>query len=84
MTKRIFWLVIIGYLLVTAYFVSWTYFQYTEQAEQSSLFRLEGIAEDAPVGGIGVSRIGRRAVRRRSRPERSQLQRAGSRAAGRR
>lgn len=44
MTKRIFWLVIIGYLLVTAYFVGWTYFRFCEQAEQSSLFRLEGIA----------------------------------------
>ena len=44
MTKRIFWLVISGYLLVTAYFVGRTYFQYTEQAEQSSLLRLEGIA----------------------------------------
>jgi signal transduction histidine kinase len=44
MTKRIFWLVFIGYLLVTAYFVGWTYFRFCEQAEQSSLFRLEGIA----------------------------------------
>ena len=44
MTKRIFWLVFIGYLLITAYFVSWTYFRFCEQAEQSSLFRLEGIA----------------------------------------
>lgn len=44
MTKRIFWLVIIGYLLVTAYFVGWTYFRLCEQAEQSNLFRLEGIA----------------------------------------
>ncbi len=44
MTKRIFWLVIIGYLLVTAYFVGWTYFRFCQQAEQSSLFRLEGIA----------------------------------------
>lgn len=44
MTKRIFWLVIIGYLLVTAYFVGWTYFRFCDQAERSSLFRLEGIA----------------------------------------
>ena len=44
MTKRIFWLVLTGYLLVTAYFVSWTYFRFCEQAEQSSLLRLEGIA----------------------------------------
>ena len=44
MTKRIFWLVFTGYLLITAYFVSWTYFRFCEQAEQSSLLRLEGIA----------------------------------------
>ena len=44
MTKRIFFLVIVGYLLVTAYFVLWTYFRLCEQAERSSLFRLEGIA----------------------------------------
>ena len=44
MTKRIFWLVLTGYLLVTAYFVSWTYLRFCEQAEQSSLLRLEGIA----------------------------------------
>ncbi len=44
MTKRIFALVLIGYLLVTAYFVGWTYFRACDQAESSSLFRLEGIA----------------------------------------
>jgi signal transduction histidine kinase len=44
MTKRILWLVLIGYLLVTAYFVGWTYFRSCDQAESSSLLRLEGIA----------------------------------------
>ncbi|MBL7814871.1 MAG: HAMP domain-containing histidine kinase [Saprospiraceae bacterium] len=44
MTKRIFWLVLIGYLLVTAYFVGWTYYRSCDQAERSNLFRLEGIA----------------------------------------
>jgi signal transduction histidine kinase len=43
-TRRIFWLVFTGFLLVTAYFTGWTYYHFCQQAEQSSLLRLEGIA----------------------------------------
>ena len=43
-TTRIFLWVTLGYLLVTAYFTIWTYREQCQQSEQSSLFRLEGIA----------------------------------------
>jgi signal transduction histidine kinase len=43
-TSRIFVLVLIGYLLITAYFTVWNYRRQSEQYEERSLFRLEGIA----------------------------------------
>jgi hypothetical protein len=43
-TSRIFLLVLIGYLLITAYFTIWNYQRQSEQYEERSLFRLEGIA----------------------------------------
>jgi signal transduction histidine kinase len=43
-TSRIFLLVLIGYLLITAYFTVWNYQRQSEQYEERSLFRLEGIA----------------------------------------
>lgn len=43
-TSRIFLLVLVGYLLITAYFTIWTYRRQSEQYEERSLFRLEGIA----------------------------------------
>lgn len=43
-TSRIFLLVFIGYLLITAYFTIWNYQHQSEQYEERSLFRLEGIA----------------------------------------
>ena len=43
-TSRIFLLVLIGYLLITAYFTVWNYRRQSEQYEERSLFRLEGIA----------------------------------------
>jgi signal transduction histidine kinase len=43
-TSRIFLLVLTGYLLITAYFTIWNYQRQSEQYEERSLFRLEGIA----------------------------------------
>jgi signal transduction histidine kinase/cbb3-type cytochrome oxidase subunit 3 len=43
-TSRIFVLVLIGYLLITTYFTFWNYRRQSEQYEERSLFRLEGIA----------------------------------------
>ena len=43
-TSRIFLLVLIGYLLITAYFTVWNYQRQSKQYEERSLFRLEGIA----------------------------------------
>jgi signal transduction histidine kinase len=43
-TSRIFLLVLIGYLLITAYFTIWNYQRQSEQYEERTLFRLEGIA----------------------------------------
>ena len=43
-TTRILVLVLVGYLLITAYFTFWNYRRQSEQYEERSLFRLEGIA----------------------------------------
>ena len=43
-TNRILVLVSVGYLLITAYFTVWNYRRQSEQYEERSLFRLEGIA----------------------------------------
>jgi signal transduction histidine kinase len=43
-TSRIFLLVSLGYLLITVYFTVWNYRRQSEQYEERSLFRLEGIA----------------------------------------
>ena len=43
-TNRILVLVLVGYLLITAYFTVWNYRRQSEQYEERSLFRLEGIA----------------------------------------
>ena len=43
-TSRIFLLVAVGYLLITVYFTVWNYRRQSEQYEERSLFRLEGIA----------------------------------------
>lgn len=43
-TNRILILVLVGYLLITAYFTFWNYRRQSEQYEERSLFRLEGIA----------------------------------------
>jgi signal transduction histidine kinase len=43
-TSRIFVLVLVGYLLITVYFTVWNYRRQSEQYEERSLFRLEGIA----------------------------------------
>ena len=42
-TTRIFWLVLLGYILVCAYFIIWTYYRQCALSENSALFRLEGI-----------------------------------------
>ena len=43
-SSRILWIVLAGYVLVCLYFIFWTYRSQVEQAEQSELLRLEGIA----------------------------------------
>jgi signal transduction histidine kinase len=43
-TGRILILVLVGYLLITGYFTFWNYRRQSEQYEERSLFRLEGIA----------------------------------------
>ena len=43
-TNRILVLVSVGYLLITVYFTVWNYRRQSEQYEERSLFRLEGIA----------------------------------------
>jgi signal transduction histidine kinase len=43
-TSRIFLLVLLGYLFITAYFTIWNFKRQSEQYEERSLFRLEGIA----------------------------------------
>ena len=43
-TNRILILVSVGYLLITTYFTVWNYRRQSEQYEERSLFRLEGIA----------------------------------------
>jgi signal transduction histidine kinase len=43
-TSRIFALVSLGYVLITVYFTIWNYQRQSEQYEERSLFRLEGIA----------------------------------------
>ena len=43
-TRRIFFLALVGYLLVAAYFTIWNYRRSCDQAEGASLLRLEGIA----------------------------------------
>ena len=43
-TSRILVLVLVGYLLITTYFTFWNYRRQSEQYEERSLFRLEGIA----------------------------------------
>jgi signal transduction histidine kinase len=43
-TSRILILVSVGYLLITVYFTVWNYQRQSEQYEERSLFRLEGIA----------------------------------------
>ena len=42
-TTRIFWLVLLGYVLICAYFIIWTYIRQSALAEKSALLRLEGI-----------------------------------------
>jgi signal transduction histidine kinase len=43
-SSRIFWIVLIGYAIVCLYFTLWQYYRQCDQAEESALFRLEGIA----------------------------------------
>jgi signal transduction histidine kinase len=43
-TSRILIIVLMGYLLITSYFTFWNYRRQSEQYEERSLFRLEGIA----------------------------------------
>jgi signal transduction histidine kinase len=43
-TSRILILVLVGYLFITGYFTFWNYRRQSEQYEERSLFRLEGIA----------------------------------------
>jgi signal transduction histidine kinase len=43
-SSRIFWVVLIGYAVVCLYFTLWQYYRQCDQAEESALFRLEGIA----------------------------------------
>jgi signal transduction histidine kinase len=43
-SQRIFWLVLSGFLIITAYFTIWTYNSMLQQAEKSLLLRLEGIS----------------------------------------
>ncbi len=43
-TSRIFVLVLLGYLIITAYFTIWDFRRQSGQYEERSLFRLEGIA----------------------------------------
>jgi signal transduction histidine kinase len=43
-TSRILILVLVGYIFITGYFTFWNYRRQSEQYEERSLFRLEGIA----------------------------------------
>jgi signal transduction histidine kinase len=43
-SSRIFWVVLFGYALVCFYFTIWQYYRQCNQAEESALLRLEGIA----------------------------------------
>jgi signal transduction histidine kinase len=43
-SSRIFWVVLIGYAVVCLYFTLWQYYRQCNQAEESALLRLEGIA----------------------------------------
>ncbi len=54
-SRRIFWLVIVGFVSVCGYFTVWNYNRQCSQSEESVLLRLEGIANalalqiDAPI-----------------------------------
>ncbi|NJN34415.1 MAG: hypothetical protein HC817_09370 [Saprospiraceae bacterium] len=54
-SRRIFWLVLLGFVLVCGYFTVWNYNRQCNQSEESVLLRLEGIANalalqiDAPI-----------------------------------
>jgi signal transduction histidine kinase len=43
-SSRIFWVVLVGYVVVCSYFTIWQYYRQCGQAEESALLRLEGIA----------------------------------------
>ena len=47
--KKVIFLVVTGFLIISIYFISWSYYSFLNESEENSLLRLQGIANSISV-----------------------------------